>query len=147
MPAVVFDGGTIFSTKIRLNSGIKRFAIWNTGHHTTKREEWKNGRWGAPCWNIWGHLLGFYKGFMFLFKSSFYTIFVNTRALESSFLFLHFIYIFPFLSFTIQVVLWEIWMNPKNQKMNGSLVLVKNNNVLETFEIGLVIEPVKESSS
>jgi len=38
-------------------------------------------------------------------------------------------------------------MNPKNQKMNGSLVLVKNNNVLETFEIGLVIEPVKESSS
>lgn len=125
MPALFFDGGTIFSTKIRLKSGIKRFAIWNTRDDTT--EEWKNGTPRAPCWKIWGHLLGFYKGLCSSLNFHFIFIFINTK--RGSRIFSPpptFIFLFIFTKVHVKS---EIWMNPENktekhqyEKTSGSLV-------------------------
>jgi hypothetical protein len=93
MPAVVFDGATIFWTKTRLNSGINRFAI-SIG--ATNRDEMRERTRIQNCW-IWGHLLGFYRNrvyvvfFIFIFfdamlsiKFWFFIIYFKLGDLEYS---------------------------------------------------------------
>lgn len=38
IPAFVFEGGTIFSTRIRLSNGTKRFAIWRRKQKEAKSD-------------------------------------------------------------------------------------------------------------